>query len=227
MKKVLVVVLIMLAVAAFGCTPQRKPAPESPRVIPKESTLGYRQVDLDDAPLEIQRLASFMSEREMAAWAVADDNSYVLINLGREDNRVKVNEIIQQVPRQDFLWVHVKLEYNEEENNNNQDLLVLRLEQTDKFIDGVGFEFTDGEEDGEEETAAENEGTTPAPAARAPATPAPAPAAPAPAARKPLPRAQPDAEERAPAPTEQVRPQEPQNQIQPDEPENKTDNNNN
>jgi hypothetical protein len=220
MKKVLVVVLIMLAVAAFGCTPQRKPVPESPRVIPKESTLGYRQVDLDDAPLEIQRLASFMSEREMAAWAVADDNSYVLINYGQEDNGVKVNEIIQQVPRQDFLWVHVKLEYNEEENNNNQDLLVLRLEQTDKFIDGVGFEFTDGEEDGEEETAAENEGTTPAPAARAPATPAPA-------ARKPLPRAQPDVEERAPAPTEQVRPQEPQNQIQPDEPENKTDNNNN
>ena len=216
MKKVLVIVLIMLSVAVFGCNPQRKPAPESPRVIPKESTLGYRQVDLDDAPPEIQRLASFMSEREMAAWAVADDNSYVLINLGQEDNGVKVNEVIQRVPRQDFLWVHVKLAYEEEENNNNQELLVLRLEDTDKFIDGVGFEFTDGEE----EAAAEKDGATPAPAARAPAAPAPAP-------RKPLPPAQPDAERRAPAPTEQVRPEEPQNQIKPDETENKTNNNNN
>ena len=216
MKKILVVVLIMLIVAAFGCTPQRRPAPESPRVIPKESTLGYRQLDLDDAPPEIQRLASFMSEREMAAWAAADNNSYVLINLGQENNGVKVNEIIQRVPRQDFLWVHVKLEYNEEQDNNNQELLVLRLEDTDKFIDGVGFEFTDGEE----ETAAENEATAPAPEARAPA-------APAPAARKPLPPAQPEVERRAPAPTEQVRPEEPQNQIQPDEPENKTNNKNN
>lgn len=222
MKKLLaIVVLIALSVAGFGCEPQRSPAPDpQERIIPQESTIGYRQVDLDQTPASIQRVASTMEGRQMMTWAYDDGNSYVLINLDQEEQAVKVHEIIQRVPRQDFLWLHVKLVDDEQENNNQQDLIVIRLEDTDKSIDGVGFELRASEE---EEPAAE-EGRSPA--APAPTAQQPAPAARQPAPARPAPAVERDAPAPAPAPRDEPAAPEPQNQTTPRE-NNGNGNNNN
>ena len=218
MKKLLaIVVLIALSVAGFGCEPQRSPAPDpQERIIPQESTIGYRQVDLDQTPASIQRIASTMEGRQMMTWAYDDGNSYVLINLDQEEQAVKVHEIIQRVPRQDFLWLHIKLVEDEQENNNQQDLIVIRLEDTDKSIDGVGFELRASKE----EPAPDNNGTTQAPAARAPVTPAPA-------ARKPAPRPAPAEEREAPGPAREVSPEREQPQDQNNNENQNNDANNN
>jgi len=183
-KKVAVLVLVLSTLIVFGCNAQRKPAPDpEPRLIPQESSIGFSQVDIDEVPASIQKIASAMDNRPMLTWAQDNNNSYILLNTGQDEQAVKVNKVIQRVPVQDFLWLDVQLDYTDDDkgknNSNNQELVVVKLDNTDKAINGVGFEFQEEDtEDPEEEKpqAAPTPAPAPTPTTRAPANQAkPAP----------------------------------------------------
>lgn|GEM_PF-1947856 len=200
MKRAAVLVLVLSMLIVSGCNAQRKPAPEpEAKLIPQESTIGFSQVDLSDAPASVQKVAAAMEDRPMYAWAMDNNNSYILLNPDDDGQSVKVNKVIQRVPVQDFLWLDVYLEEtgDEEEKKDNKSakMMVFRLEDTDKTINGVGFEEMEEEE--EQETEEDK-----AQAAPAPATPSPQPA-PAPSAKAPVNQVKP-----APATPEVKQPQE-------------------
>ena len=201
MKKVIVLGLVLSVLIVSGCNAQRKPAPDpQPRLIPQESSIGFSQVDIDEVPAPIQKIASAMENRPMLTWAQDNNNSYILLNTGRDEQAVKVNKVIQRVPVQDFLWLDVQLDYpddNKAENNsNNRKLMIVKLNDTDKAINGIGFELREEDEQDRED---EKPQAAPAP------TPTPTPA---PTAREP-------ANQPKPAPVRQTSPEEkqPQNQA--------------
>ncbi len=206
MKKITVFILVLLTVTVLGCNAQRKPAPENPqtKLVPRESTIGFSQIDIDQAPASIRKMAAELDNTPMVIWAHDNNNSYILMNTGEEDEIVEVSKVIQRVPAQDFVWLDVKLNYKDvaRDSGNNPDLVVVKLENADQDIDGVGFELIEIED--EEKGAKE---------VKQQAAPAPAPT-PAPAAKEQV-------KEPAPAqetPVRETRPEErqPQNQT-PDE----------
>jgi len=206
-KKVVFWVLVLSTLVIFGCNAERKPAPDpEPRLIPQESSLGFSQVDIDEVPASIKKIASAMENRPMLTWAQDNNNSYIMLNTGQDEQAVKVNKVIQRVPVQDFLWLDVQLDYTDEDNgkndSNNRDLVVVKLEKTDKAINGVGFELQ--EEDKEE----------PKEKSQAAPTPAPAPA-PTTTTREPASQAK-------PAPSRQISPEEKQPQNQSPDQDNET-----
>lgn len=199
MKKVAVLVLVLSTLIVFGCNAQRKPAPDpEPRLIPQESSIGFSQVDIDEVPASIQKIASAMENRPMLTWAQDNNNSYILLNAGQDEQTIKVNKVIQRVPVQDFLWLDVQLDYTDDDkgknNSNNRKLVVVKLDNTDKAINGVGFEFQgEDTEDPEEEKPQATPAPTPAP------TPTPTPTTRAPANQaKPTPSRETSPEERQP-----------------------------
>lgn len=182
MKRAAVLVLVLSALIVFGCNAQRKPAPEpQAKLIPQESTIGFSQVDLNDAPASVQKVAAAMEDRPMYAWARDNNNSYILLNPDDDGEPVKVNKVVQRVPVQDFLWLDVYLEEaadtEDKKGDKSAKMMVFRLEDTDKSINGVGFEEME-----EEDKAAAKEEEKPQ-AAPSPATPSPAPA---PSAKTPV-----------------------------------------
>ncbi len=208
MKKVVFWVLVLSTLVIFGCNAERKPAPDpEPRLIPQESSLGFSQVDIDEVPASIKKIASAMENRPMLTWAQDDNNSYIMLNTGQDEQAVKVNKVIQRVPVQDFLWLDVQLDYTDEDNgkddNNNQKLAVVKLEKTDKTINGVGFEL---QEEDKEEPEEEKSQAAPAP------TPTPAPTT---TTREPASQAK-------PAPNRQISPEEKQPQKQSPDQDNET-----
>ncbi len=145
-KLTLFVILLLSTLVVFGCSQaQQKPAPTKQTLIPKESAVGFTQVDIDELPASIQKVASSMDNKLMATWAYDSNNSYILLNTAQDAENLKVNKIVQRVPVQDFLWLDVKLDHTESEmagdNNNNSRLIAVKLDKTDKAINGVGFEL--------------------------------------------------------------------------------------
>jgi len=178
MKKLTVLVVLLSTLLLFGCNQaEQKPVTPEQTLIPKESTLGFSQVDIDALPAAIQKVATAMEDRAMVTWANDNNNSYLLINTGRDKETFKVSKVIQMVPVQDFLWLDVQLDYVDgnlaKDLQGNTKLVAVKLEPTDKTIDGVGFEI---KEESDEESAKEsNEAkvapkTTQQPATQAPIT---------------------------------------------------------
>ncbi len=170
MKKLTVFVILLSTLVIFGCNQaQKKPTPTKQTLIPKESTIGFSQIDTDELPASIQKVASTMEDRLMVTWAYDSNNSYILLNTAQDAENLKVNKVVQRVPVQDFLWLDVKLDYTDSDkagDNNNSKLIVVKLDKTDKSINGVGFELKKASEENKAE-ANEKPQATPAP------TPAP------------------------------------------------------
>lgn len=183
MKRVLPVILLVFSIAIFGCNAQRKPAPETrpERVIPQESTIGFREVDLEQVPAPVKNIVSTMPDREMVTWASAGNNNYIILNSGPDDEIIKVDKVVQRVPRQDFLWLDVTLTEVEKKDGTRPEPVIIKLDRTDKAVNGVGFESRDADEVDEakeEKAPAQTRGAAPAPAAKAPVSQVkPAPAA--------------------------------------------------
>lgn len=202
MKKLTVFVLALSTLVIFGCAQaQQKPAPPEQRLIPKESTIGFSQVDIDELPDSIRKVASVTEDRPMVTWAYDNNNSYILLNTGHNEENLKVSKVIQRVPVQDFLWLDVQLEYTDgdtaKDKDDNRKLVAVRLEKTDKAINGVGFELKEETGDDKEEAAEEKQQAAPAP------TPSPAPTT-----REPANQAAPVRENRQAAPTRETTPEE-------------------
>lgn len=155
--------------AVFGCNAQKKPVPQE-KIIPQESTIGFEQVDIEQTPDLVKRMLSSMSNREMVAWANAADNNYIIIN-PEHDETIKVDKVIQRVPSRDFLWLDIKLvEVDHKKKETTSTPVIIKLDKTDKSVNGVGFEIQD-EDDLREKQPAETAKTAPGPAA--PVSPAP------------------------------------------------------
>jgi len=178
MKKLTVFVVLLSALLLFGCgQAEQKPVTPEQTLIPKESSIGYSQVDIDELPASIQKVAAAMEDRAMVTWANYNNTSYLLINTGRDKETFKVSKVIQMVPVQDFLWLDVQLDYADgnlaKDLKDNTKLIAVKLEQTDKAINGVGFEI---KEESDEEAKEETNGakaapqTTPQPIKQAPIT---------------------------------------------------------
>ncbi|AGL00329.1 hypothetical protein [Desulfoscipio gibsoniae] len=212
MKKLTVFVLALSTLVIFGCNQaQQKPAPPEQTLIPKESSIGFSQVDIDELPASIKKVSSTTEDRPMVTWAHDNNNSYILLNTGQDEEDLKVSKVIQRVPVQDFLWLDVQLDYTDGEKAKDKDgnlkLVAVKLDKTDKAINGVGFEIKEESEEDEEDP---EEG-------KAQAAPTPAPT-PAPTTREPVTQARPTQEIKQPAPARETRPEEqqPQNQSQQD-----------
>ncbi|KAF1083889.1 hypothetical protein SPSYN_02801 [Sporotomaculum syntrophicum] len=165
MKKLTVLVILLSTLLVFGCNQaQQKPVTPEQTLIPKESTIGFSQVDVDELPAAIQKVATAMENRAMVTWASENNNSYILINTGRDKENFKVSKVIQMVPVQDFLWLDVQLDYTDgnlaKELKENSKLVAVKLEQTDKTINGVGFEI---KEESDEESQDESNAAKAAP----------------------------------------------------------------
>lgn len=174
MKKLTVLVILMSTLLVFGCNQaQQKPVTPEQTLIPKESTIGFSQVDVDELPAAIQKVATAMEDRAMVTWASENNNSYILINTGRDKENFKVSKVIQMVPVQNFLWLDVQLDYADgnlaKDIKDNSKLVAVKLEQTDKAINGVGFEIKE-ESDEESNTAKVAPQTTRQPISQVPIT---------------------------------------------------------
>lgn len=208
MKKLTVFVLILSSLFIFGCNAQRKPAPQEPqqKLIPQESTIGFSQVDIDQVPASIQKIVSATENRPMVTWAYNDNNSYILLNTDQHEKNVKVSKVIQRVPVQDFLWLDVQLDYTDNENaggdGNDHKLVIVKLDKTDKAINGVGFELKKEAEEDKADREEEKQQAAPAPT-------------PAPTTREPVNQAKPAQEYQQPAPVKEITPEEQQPQNQP------------
>ncbi|TYO92724.1 hypothetical protein [Desulfallas thermosapovorans] len=210
MKKLTVFVLALSTLVVFGCAQaQQKPAPPEQRLIPKESNIGFSQVDIDELPESIKKVASATEDRPMVTWAYANNNSYILLNTGQDGENLKVNKVTQRVPIQDFLWLDVELKYTDDDTakdkDGNRKLVAIKLEKTDKTINGVGFELKEETGDDKEEPVEEKQQAAPAPAA----TPSPAPTT-----REPANQARPAREIRPTAPAGETTPEEEFNREQ-------------
>jgi len=168
MKKLTVFVILLSTLVIFGCNQaQQKPVPPEQTLTPKESSIGFSQVDIDELPSSIQKVASAMEERSMVTWANDNNNSYILLNTDQEEENLKVSKVIQRVPVQDFLWLDVQLDYLDsnmaKDLKNNSKLVAVKLDRTDKGINGVGFEIKEESEEDREETKEEKPQPAPAP----------------------------------------------------------------
>ncbi len=182
MKRAAVLVLVLSTLILFGCNAQKKPAPQpEAKLIPQESTIGFSQVDLSDTPASVQKVAAAMEGRQMYVWAMDNNNSYILLNPDDDGGAVKVNKVIQRVPVQDFLWLDVYLDEGTVDAEEKKDdksaakMMVFRLEDTDKSINGIGFEEMEAEEEAEEKAEENKTQAAPSPAATPSTQPAPAP----------------------------------------------------
>ncbi|MBF7084210.1 hypothetical protein IT084_14735 [Desulfallas sp. Bu1-1] len=187
MKKVLPLILIVLSITIFGCNAQRKPVPrdQPEKVIPQESTIGFREVDLEQVPTPVRNIVTAMSDRQMITWTSAGNNNYIILNSGPDDENIKVDKVVQRVPRQDFLWLDVTLTEVEKKGDTRSEPVIIKLDRTDKAVNGVGFESRDADEVEEEKTPAKAPEAAPGPAAKAPVSqvkPAPGGEQPEPAA---------------------------------------------
>ncbi len=168
MKKLTVFVILLSTLVIFGCNQaQQKPVPPEQTLTPKESSIGFSQVDIDELPSSIQKVASAMEERSMVTWANDNNNSYILLNTDQEEENLKVSKVIQRVPVQDFLWLDVQLDYLDgnmaKDLKNNSKLVAVKLDRTDKGINGVGFEIKEESEEDREEPTEEKPQPAPVP----------------------------------------------------------------
>lgn len=216
-KRLVPILILVLAMAAFGCNAQKKPVPQE-KIIPQESTIGFHTVDLEQAPTQVKRILSSMSNREMVAWASAADNNYIIIS-PETDETIKVDKVVQRVPGENFLWLDVRLVEmdnqddkdgrNDKKNKDTTSPVIIKLDRIDKSINGVGFEIRD-EEDGDD-----------APAPKTPETSTPAPAAPVIPApeKKPAPAKEPAPKPETPQPRESQQQQQQEQEQKQQQPE--------
>lgn len=204
----LLIMLLAFAVFIFGCQAQQKPAPpaEQTKLIPSESNIGFTEVDENQIPASVKKIVASMSDRQEAAWAAVGDNNYIILNPEDDDEPVKINEIIQRVPSQNFIWLDVKLVENDQENGQKDDgqkdedekakLRVYKLAKTDNAVNGVGFEFKETDDEKEKSEAENQNQPAQAPKTTRPVTPAPD--------RAPVQQVKPAPEKTQPAPAEQA-----------------------
>ena len=212
-RKLFPLLTILLALTVFGCSAQKKPTPpnQPAKLIPSESNIGFTEVDENQVPSSVKKIISAMSGMEEAAWAVVGSNNYIILNPEDKNETVKISEVIQRVPDQNFVWLDVKLIEDDLKEDRKTDqpaqMKVYKLAKTDKAVNGVGFEYKETDE--EKQEAAAPSQLTPAPA------PAPAPSVTPTPGQGPVQQVKPVPEKKQPAPSEQAAPgqQQPESQI--------------
>ncbi|SFG80990.1 hypothetical protein SAMN05660649_02759 [Desulfotomaculum arcticum] len=217
MKKLFTLLTVLLALAVFGCSAQQKPAPpaQQAKLIPSESNIGFTEVDEDQVPSSVKKIIAAMSGTEEAAWAAVDNNNYIILNPEDQNETVKISEVIQRVPSQNFIWLDVKLvesdlaedQKSDQKTDQKSQVKVYKLAKTDKAVNGVGFEYKETEEEKPEAPAQNQPAPTPAPKPTPSVTPAPA--------QEPVQPVKPAPEKEQPTPSEQAAPdrQQPENQA--------------
>ncbi|WP_027365619.1 hypothetical protein [Desulfotruncus alcoholivorax] len=207
LPKLFPLLIILLWLAVFGCSAQKKPAPpaQPAKLIPSESNIGFTEVDQNQIPSSVKKIISAMSGMQEAAWAAVGNNNYIILNPEDKNETVKISEVIQRVPSQNFVWLDVKLVEDDLKENQKSDqpsrMKIYRLAKTDKAVNGVSFEYKETEEEEKPEAAAPKQpAPTPAPA------PAPAPSVTPTPSQGPVQQVKPAPEKKQPATPEQTAP---------------------
>ncbi|MHB8156890.1 MAG: hypothetical protein ACYDEQ_05800, partial [Desulfocucumaceae bacterium] len=155
MKKTLkILTILLLALGISSCTALKKPSPQQNKtiIVPEASRLSFDAIPIKTAPKMVRDIAKTMENRDSTAWAHVDKNSYVIISSGEKGKSydVVVDEILQRLPEQGFIWLDVRYKYKKRGQPRGADEAVYTVVRADmsNSPSGVGFTISGTEDSG-------------------------------------------------------------------------------
>lgn len=146
MKKIVALVLVLLAVAALGsCKAARKP--EQPQnktfIVPEVSRVTFDMVDPKTAPKVVRDIAKTVEDLDATVWAQTGGKAYLVISQGGKTRNydLEVDEVLQRVPEPGFTWLEVKLAYGKrkEPRAGGEPVITVVRADVNGAPQGVGF----------------------------------------------------------------------------------------